>query len=137
MQSAILVLHLMIALVLIALVLMQRSEGGALGIGGGGGGGGGFSGMMGARGATSGLVRITVYLAAGFFLTSIALSWIGNSGGGSVLDAVDVEQSGAPSGGGLSLPLGAERAPPPAAPQEPAGQPEPAEPTEPTVPLSR
>ncbi len=38
MQTALLVLHLMIATALVAVVLLQRSEGGALGIGGGGGG---------------------------------------------------------------------------------------------------
>jgi preprotein translocase subunit SecG len=130
MQSAILVLHLMIAVALIGLVLLQRSEGGALGIGGGGGGGGGFGGLMSSRGSASGLVRTTVYIAAAFFLTSIALSVIGNSPTGSVLDTIDVEQTG---GGGarLPLPLGNERAQPATpAPATPA-------PSEPAVPLSQ
>ncbi len=127
MQSAILVLHLMITVVLIGLVLLQRSEGGALGIGGGGagGGGGGFGGMMSARGAASGLVRITVFVAAAFFITSITLSIIGNSTGGSVLDSVTIGESDESLPGGGVLPLGAEREVPPAATPEP------------TVPLSQ
>jgi preprotein translocase subunit SecG len=61
----------MIALALIAVVLLQRSEGGALGIGGGGGGG-----FMTGRGAANFLTRVTAGLAAAFFFTSIVLSLI-------------------------------------------------------------
>jgi len=70
MVEFILVIHLLIALALIGSVLLQRSEGGALGIGGGGGGGGMFS----ARGAGSALTRATAILAAGFFITSLSLT---------------------------------------------------------------
>ncbi len=109
MQSAILVLHLMIAVVLIGLVLLQRSEGGALGIGGGGGGGGGgFGSMMSARGAASGLVRTTVFVAGAFFITSITLTVFGNSPSGSLLDAVDGGK-GFPANTEIQLPLGNER----------------------------
>ncbi len=45
MGSVLLVIHLMLALSLIGVVLLQRSEGGGLGIGGGGGGGGGMGGF--------------------------------------------------------------------------------------------
>ncbi|MEL6425575.1 MAG: preprotein translocase subunit SecG, partial [Pseudomonadota bacterium] len=41
MENVLLIVHLILALALIGVVLMQRSEGGALGIGGGGVGGGG------------------------------------------------------------------------------------------------
>ncbi len=46
MSSLILLFHLAIAIVLIGAILLQRSEGGALGIGGGGGSGGGLSGFL-------------------------------------------------------------------------------------------
>ncbi len=71
MATALLVLHLMIATALVAVVLMQRSEGGALGIGGGGGGGGGF---LTGRGTANLLTRATAALAAAFFATSILLT---------------------------------------------------------------
>ncbi len=71
MTSVVLIIHLIIALALVALVLLQRSEGGALGIGGGGGGGGGlFTG----RGAANMLTRSTAVLAGVFFATSILLT---------------------------------------------------------------
>ena len=69
MAEVVLVIHLLIALALIGSVLMQRSEGGALGIGGGGGGG-----MFNARGAGNALTRTTAFLAAAFFVTSITLT---------------------------------------------------------------
>jgi len=73
MFAVVLVLHLMIVCVLIGVVLLQRSEGGALG-GLGGGGGGGLGGLMTGRGAANVLTRTTAILAAAFFVTSIALS---------------------------------------------------------------
>ena len=57
----------MIVVALVGVVLLQRSEGGALGIGGGSGG------LMSARGAADALTRTTGILAAAFFATSIAL----------------------------------------------------------------
>ena len=70
MIAVLLVIHIMIAAALIGLVLMQRSEGGALGMGGGG--------FMSGRGQTNFLTRTTAYLAAAFFATSIALTLIAN-----------------------------------------------------------
>jgi preprotein translocase subunit SecG len=70
MATVVLVIHLMLATALVAVVLLQRSEGGALGIGGGGGGGGFLTG----RGTANLLTRATAFLAAGFFATSIALT---------------------------------------------------------------
>lgn len=67
MITFILVIHLMICIAMVALILLQRSEGGALGIGGGGG-------MMSGRGSGNVLTRTTAYLAAAFFATSIALT---------------------------------------------------------------
>lgn len=69
MQTVIIVIHLMIVAVLIATVLLQKSEGGGLGMGGG-------AGFMSSRGTANLLSRTTAVLAAGFFLTSLFLSWL-------------------------------------------------------------
>jgi preprotein translocase subunit SecG len=71
MATALLVLHLMIASALVGVVLLQRSEGGALGIGGGGGGG-----FLTGRGTANLLTRTTAALAAAFFATSILLTLV-------------------------------------------------------------
>ena len=68
MLNVILVIHSLIALALIGVVLLQKSEGGALGIGGGGGG------FMSIRGTANLLTRTTAGLAAAFFATSIILA---------------------------------------------------------------
>ncbi len=98
MITVITVVHLLIVLALIAVVLMQRSEGGALGIGGGGGGGGG---MFTSRGAGSALTKTTAVLAVCFFMTSLSLAYLsrGDSGGSSVLDQVAPTQSQGEQGG--------------------------------------
>jgi preprotein translocase subunit SecG len=70
MESVILVIHLILALAIIGLVLLQRSEGGGLGIGGGGGG---IGGLATAKGAASALTRATGICAALFFVTSLTL----------------------------------------------------------------
>jgi preprotein translocase subunit SecG len=89
METVILVIHLIVALSLIGVVLLQRSEGGALGIGGGGGGGSGS--LFSARGVGNALTRTTAWLAVGFFCTSIALTVIATQrGSGSVIDGVAV-----------------------------------------------
>jgi preprotein translocase subunit SecG len=71
MATALLVLHLMVASALVGVVLLQRSEGGALGIGGGGGGG-----FLTGRGTANLLTRTTAALAAAFFATSILLTLV-------------------------------------------------------------
>src|SRR5262249_54785905 len=68
MTTVLLILHLMIAAALVGVVLLQRSEGAALGIGGGGGG------FMSGRGAANFLTRVTAGLAAAFFFTSLVLT---------------------------------------------------------------
>ncbi|MEM8625404.1 MAG: preprotein translocase subunit SecG [Pseudomonadota bacterium] len=101
MESVVLVVHLIIALCLIAVVLLQRSEGGALGIGGGGGG------LVSQRGATSALSRVTWGLAIAFITTSITLTILSGGGGtGSVVDdftqpadQVEIPLPGAVGGG--------------------------------------
>lgn len=69
MQTVIIVIHLMLVTALIATVLLQKSEGGGLGMGGG-------AGFMSSRGTANLLTRATAILAVGFFLTSLFLSWI-------------------------------------------------------------
>jgi preprotein translocase subunit SecG len=87
MATILLVIHLLIALALIATVLLQRSEGGALGIGGGGGG------MMSGRGQGNILTKTTAILAACFFMTSIGLTVIArnNTTSESKIDAIKVD----------------------------------------------
>ncbi|GAB4516872.1 MAG: preprotein translocase subunit SecG [Parvularculaceae bacterium] len=140
MTTIVLIIHILIAIALIGMVLIQRSEGGALGIGGGGGGG-----FMSSRGTANALTKTTSLLAAAFFATSITLTLLAKGGGsGSVLDRLDApaesEIPGAVDGDGLSpsglfeedaaapdegptVPGGVEDAPQTAAPapQVPAG----------------
>ena len=71
MQTMLLVAELIIAVALIIFVLLQRSEGGALGMGGGGSG---MGGLFSPRGAADTLTRTTAILAGLFFLTCIGLN---------------------------------------------------------------
>ncbi len=73
METVLIVVHLMVVLALVGVVLLQRSEGGGLGIGGG-------SGFMTARGAANTLTRATAILAAIFFATSLILSIVARYG---------------------------------------------------------
>ncbi|MBS0563387.1 MAG: preprotein translocase subunit SecG [Proteobacteria bacterium] len=79
MENVVLTIHLILALLLIGVVLLQRNEGGALLSGGG---------AMTARGAANALTRLTWIFAACFIGTSIALTYLSarNSAGTSVLD---------------------------------------------------
>ena len=92
MTSFILALHLMLAITLVGVVLLQRSEGGALGIGGGSGGG-----MLSSRGTANLLTRVTAVLAAMFMLSSLLLSILAanTSGPRSILN--DIETPSAPA----------------------------------------
>jgi preprotein translocase subunit SecG len=74
MNNVLLVIHLLIAITMIGVVLLQRSEGGGLGIGGGGGGGGGMGGFLTGRGTANLLTRTTANLAAAFMVTSVTLT---------------------------------------------------------------
>jgi preprotein translocase subunit SecG len=75
MTTILLIIHLLIALALVGVILLQRSEGGALGIGGGGGGaGGGLGGFMSGRASANLLTRTTAFLAVGFIATSLILA---------------------------------------------------------------
>ena len=85
MQEVVLVIHLMLAIALVITVLLQKSEGGALGIGGGGQGG-----MMSGRSAANLLTRLTTIIVGCFFVTSLILAWMAkqDSETSSVLDGV-------------------------------------------------
>ncbi|GAA0534163.1 preprotein translocase subunit SecG [Rhizomicrobium palustre] len=72
MQTLLLTIELVIAVLLIVFILLQRSEGGALGIGGGSGGG--MGGLFSPRGAADTLTRTTAYLAVAFFVVCLALN---------------------------------------------------------------
>lgn len=98
METLVLTVHILIALALIGVVLLQRSEGGGLGIGGGGGGAGG--GFMTARGTANLLTRVTAILAACFFATSLVLAIMAGAGRESVsiIDEV-ISEIPAPSSG--------------------------------------
>ena len=88
MSSVILVVHLFFALSIIGLVLLQRSEGGGLGIGGSGGGLGGFATP---QGTANILTRATAICATGFFITSLTLGAIAGHHRAStgILDTLD------------------------------------------------
>jgi len=99
MTAVLLIIQLLIAAGLVGVILMQRSEGGALGIGGGGPGG-----MMSGRGAANLLTRITMILGAAFMANSILLAIVSGMNAdnrGSVVDreATSIEETS-------DLPLG-------------------------------
>lgn len=71
MQSVLIVFHLLVVIALVASVLLQRSEGGALGVGGGGG-------FMTGRGQANALTRATAILGTIFFITSMTLTVLAN-----------------------------------------------------------
>jgi preprotein translocase subunit SecG len=130
MATVVLVIHLMIAAAMIGVVLLQRSEGGGLGMGGGGG-------FMTGRGTANLLTRTTAVLAALFFVTSISLTLIANQAA-RPLSPLDINApAGAPKTP-ASGPATAPAAPPPAAAPkaaEPAAPP--AAPAVPQVPKSQ
>jgi preprotein translocase subunit SecG len=73
MQNVLIIIHLLVVLALVGVVLLQRSEGGGLGLGGGSSG---VSGFLTGRGQANALTRATTILAAAFFLTSILLTML-------------------------------------------------------------
>jgi preprotein translocase subunit SecG len=86
MTTVILIIHIIISISIVGLVLMQRSEGGGLGIGGG-------NNFMSARGTADFLTRVTTFLAIAFFCTSILLAMIAGYGKktNSIVDEVSQE----------------------------------------------
>jgi preprotein translocase subunit SecG len=84
MENVILAIHLILALLLIGVVLLQRSEGGGLGMGGGGGG------AVSGRAAATALGKITWVFAGCFIATSITLTILAaaDSASNSVIDQI-------------------------------------------------
>jgi preprotein translocase subunit SecG len=107
MENVVLTIHLLLALALIGVVLLQRSEGGGLGMGGGGGG------AMTGRAAATALGKLTWILAAAFIVTSMTLTIIAaqQSAGSSVLDRLGDRPAPA-EGGAPALPDGGSLLPP-------------------------
>ncbi len=107
MESVVLVIHLILALMIIGLVLLQRSEGGGLGIGGSSGGG--IGNLASAKGTASAMTKITWFCAAGFFITSLTLGVLAgqssrvNQG---ILEDVSITEIEAPIADDISAPVG-------------------------------
>lgn len=86
MENVVLIIHLILALCLIGIVLLQRSEGGGLGMGGGAGG------AVSSRGLATALGKMTWFFAVAFIITSISLTIISakNSANSSVVDRLGI-----------------------------------------------
>lgn len=86
MENVVLIIHLILALCLIGVVLLQRSEGGGLGMGGGGG-------LVNSRSSATALGKLTWAFAIAFIATSITLTIFAaqNSADTSVLDRLGIE----------------------------------------------
>jgi len=112
-----LVVHILVAISLVGVILLQKSEGGALGMGGGG-----MSGFMTGRSTANLLTRTTAILALLFMVTSISLVWLSN-------------RERAPRS--ILEPSGPAVPSSPAAPVAPPVQTPPAEPPQPSAPLAR
>jgi preprotein translocase subunit SecG len=112
-----LVIHILIAIALVGVILLQKSEGGALGMGGGG-----MSGFMTGRSTANLLTRTTAILAVLFMVTSLSLVWFSNR------DRAprSIIEQGAPPAPAA-----------PVAPVAPPAQTPPAEPPQPSPPLAR
>lgn len=106
MQTVLIVLQVLIAIALVGVVLMQRSEGGGLGMGSGG-----MGGFLSGRGQANLLTRVTAGLATVFMVLSLALALVSREASrpASIMDAVPAAETPAP---------------------------EPATPAEPTVPVA-
>ena len=105
MLTVVLVIHLLIAIALVGTVLLQRSEGGALGMGGG------MGGFMTGRATANLLTRATGILAAGFMVTSLVLALMGTAQSNKARSILDAPAATAPA---------AEQPAAPAKPAEPA-----------------
>ena len=120
-----LAVHVLIAIALVGVILLQKSEGGALGMGGGG-----MSGFMTGRSTANLLTRTTAILAVLFMVTSLSLVWFSNRDRAprSIL-----EQGASPTPAAPVVPV----APPPQTPPAEPTPTAPAEPPPPTPPLAR
>ena len=126
-SAVILVIHVLIAVALVGVVLMQRSEGGGLGMGGR------TDAFMSVRGQQNVLTRSTAILAGAFIITSIVLAFIGGTHSkraGSIMDAAPPASAPATPGPGTGAPPAAPGGTAPAGTASPpAGQTAPQAPT--------
>ncbi|MFO1153415.1 MAG: preprotein translocase subunit SecG [Rhodospirillales bacterium] len=128
MLAVLLTIHIMVAIGLVGIILVQRSEGGALGIGGSGG----MGGFLAGRQTANLLTRTTAILAAVFILTSLGLARLaGDARHGSSLftTPAPVSEPAAPAPASPAAPT----APAPESPSAPA----PAAPAAPSAPIAR
>ncbi|PLL11083.1 preprotein translocase subunit SecG [Tabrizicola sp. TH137] len=104
MENVVLTIHLILALLLVGVVLLQRSEGGGLGMGGG-------NSVMTGRGTTTALQKLTWLFAVCFIITSLTLTYFAaqGAGGGSVIDQIGAD---APAPAEGEAPLGSDLLPP-------------------------
>lgn len=131
MQTVLLVIYLMVVIALIGVVLIQRSEGGGLGIGGG-------SGFMSARGTANALTRTTAILATLFFGLALGMGILAKyeakptdildripqgTGQNGVLDQLGGAKSDAPAGQAAPAANGQAAPAAPAAPADKSGVP--------------
>jgi len=121
MQTILIVIHLMIVIALVTVVLMQRSEGGGLGIGGG-------SNFAAARGSGNLLTKVTAGLAICFFATSLGLSLMARYGAQptDIFDRMQEpgQEQTVPGSGGVLDQLGGSDTPTPPSDGEAEGQPQ-------------
>ena len=128
MTSVLLIIHLFVTLALIGVVLIQRSEGGGLGIGSSQG----MGSFMGGRGTANLLTRTTAVLATAFMVLSLALALLnrGTAGvGRSILDTAPISSIPAPAGQPAPTTLPLPNTPPPVTTSPPSTAP-----VEPVVP---
>ena len=87
MENTVLIIHVVLAFLIIVLVLLQKSEGGGLGIGGSQSGG-----FMTSRGTANTLTKITTFVGALFFITSILLAILsGNNNNSSISQEIKTD----------------------------------------------
>jgi preprotein translocase subunit SecG len=114
MQAVLIIVQLLVSIALVIVVLLQRSEGGALGMGGGGSG---LGGLFSPRGAADTLTQTTIILGALFFISSIGLTLLSLHGSGRPTSILD-----SPAPASQSVPLAKKVVPAPSAPAVPKPQ---------------
>jgi preprotein translocase subunit SecG len=124
MHTVLVVIHIMLAIALIAVILLQRSEGGGLGIGSSGG----MGGFMTARGTANLLTRVTGGIAAAFMLTSVVLAIFS----GAPRDRQSIIDNLSPTAPSPAIPASPAAPPAPGAPAAPAEAP-----AAPAAPIAR
>jgi preprotein translocase subunit SecG len=112
MLTVLIVVHLMLVSAMIGIVLLQKSEGGGLGIGSSGG-------FMSSRGTANVLTRATAILAAAFFTTSLMLSIVAGIERKPSSIIKSSTPSAPPAGGGVLDVLRGQEKPPPSGPAVP------------------